>query len=374
MHNVSGNGAPPEKTYAESLEGATLPGDWYVESRIPISDLSPGHNSVCYIVSRGSERAFLKAFDFQDVMLRAQGQLGLDSDATEFDLPKELIKFGEAFSFERDVMNDAKRMRRVINILDSNSNYFVKPGDSASYVPYIVCELADRDIRHCLSSMAQTEVFWRLETAHHVATALKELHGKSITHGDVKMANVLDTSEGRKIGDLGAASRPGVAHNSGFCGDPRYAPPEAVYGYTDPEWSTQHIPIDLFGLGSIVVYMFTGLTMSKLILHKNLDIAHRAPSYGGTWSGTFADVKPYLLESFSSSLVEVQQQLPPPLEGRSDYRGDLMALITDLCSPLPEQRGIKLANGKRDLGLDRVITRVDLMVKSALIRRLRNAS
>ncbi len=348
-------------TYAESLQGTILPDGWIVEQRVQNVELSDGYNSVGYIVRRGEETGFLKAFDYQAVLLQAQAQLG-------FDPTEELGKLSAAFRFERDLLVECRRLRRVINIIDSNPAYFARSGDTSSFVPYIICELAQSDIRVRIREIDPNEIVWRLQTLHHVATGVRELHGSDITHNDLKTANVLETAEGRKIGDLGSATRRGFSHNDAdFHGDKRYAPPEILYGYRSPDWTVHHIPIDLFGIGNIACYLFTQLSLGNLMM-QNLSDVHRPSFYGGSWAGTFEEVKPYLTDAFSKSLAEIETRLPPP-GGCLDYRPELLTLLASLACPTPEDRGIGLRNGDRTRSLERLVTRLDLMAKRAAIRR-----
>ena len=77
--------------------------------------------------------------------------------------------------------------------------------------------------------------------------------------------------------------------------------------------------------------------MGTLLMHTNLAEAHRTQFYGGTWTGTFDEVKPYLLDSFARTLEQVAAALPAST-GTFDYRPELMELIARLGHPIPEER------------------------------------
>jgi hypothetical protein len=352
-----------DATYAESLEGKDLPGGWRVHERVENTEFSGGYNSVGYIVSRGDLKGFLKAYDLQAVLRRAQVQ-------ANFDPTPRLNELTAAFMFERDLLLDCRGMDRVINILD-HGQFFANPSDLSSFVAYVICELAECDIRTHLARIDRCEVVWRLQTLHHVATGMMQLHTADIAYNDCKPANVLVTHEGRKIGDLGSGCRRGQrGPNDGdlFAGDIRFAPPEVVYGMTEPDWTRRHIACDLFMLGNIAVFLFTQLSMCKLIMKKNLARMHAPALYGGSWRGTFDEVSPYLIDAFAKSLVDFESQLPLPRPGASDYRPDLITLVSNLTHPIPTHRGVRHRDGGLSLALNRLVSQLDLMATRAMVR------
>ncbi len=352
-------------TYAETLEGRTLTDGWIVENRISNTEYSGGYNSVSYVVRNETDdkRGFLKAYDLEDVLKRAQKEPG-------FSPIESINKLTAVYMFERDLLDDCKKMDRIIDLI-AHGETFLKDGDLSSYVPYIICELAPGgDIRSVLPQLEPGEVEWRLTTLHHVATATAQLHGNDIAHRDIKQANILDTENGRKLGDLGSSTRrgkPEVHDRRFFPGDMRFAAPEVVYGFEHPDWVTRHIPGDLFALGNIACFLFTGLSICKLLMYANLDNAHRPGYYGGEWLGTFEDAKPYLIDSFGKSLAQIEAALPEP-KSAFDYRPDLMELIALLSHPLPEERGTVERGGARSLALTKVISKFDLLVKKSRVR------
>jgi len=278
--------------------------------------------------------------------------------------------------FERDLLGDCRKMDRIINLIDHGET-FLKPGDPYSFVPYIICELArGGDIRSTLPLLDSTDIEWRLTTLHHIATATAQLHRGDIAHRDIKEANVLDTEAGRKLGDLGSCTRrgrPEVHDQQFFPGDMRFAAPEVVYGFEHPDWVSRHIPGDLFALGSMACYLFTNLSMGKLLMYANLDVVHRPLYYGGLWNGTFEDAKPYLIDAFGKSLLQVEAALPEPTSA-FDYRPELMELIATLSHPVPELRGMTDRGGRRSLDLSKVISKFDLLAKKKGRAQLRDSA
>lgn len=351
-----------DATYAQTLEGRTLANGWHVDHLIKSNEFSGGYNSVSYEVSRDGEKGFLKVYDLQGVLKAAW----TDPNANPMLVMNRLTS---VYLFEVELLKECRRMSRVVNIVDSG-DFFIEKTDTSSFIPYIICELADCDIRAALVVLGPNDVAWRLATLHHVAIGVSQLHGRDISHNDLKQANVLVTSEGRKLGDLGSGTRRGVPGPNDvhfFPGDKRYAPPEVVYGFREPDWVRRYLPANLFGIANIATYLFTQLSMCKLLMHTNLAEAHRTPFYGGTWTGTFGEVSPYLLDSFSRTLEQVADSLPPP-SGRFDYRPELMDLIRRLGHPIPEERGFPDKNNRPSLSLERVISKLNALEKKSGIR------
>lgn len=350
-------------TYAESLEGRELKG-WRVEKRLANDpNFSGGYNSISYAVKKDGQAAFMKVFDVQDVLKRAEAD-------PDFDAAQEINKLTLRYMFERDLLRDCEALDKIINVLDSGQ-VFVEPGVQNSYTMFIVCELAECDIRKALGTIHPCDVSWRLTTMHQVSTGLQQLHKNQIAHNDLKQANILITRGDRKIGDLGSGTRRDMAGpNDGpiFPGDARYWPPEIVYRYHDPDWVKRHIPVDLFALGSVAAFLFTGVSMYGLMMHKHLADIHRAPFYGGSWTGSFDEVKPYLIDAYAKSLVEISESLPVP-EGRFDYRPEVMQIITALTHPIPEKRGVQGSDGQPTMSLIRTVSRFNALANLALVKK-----
>jgi|ERR1019366_6610737 serine/threonine protein kinase len=239
------------------LQGLQV-GDWVVGPPTPRAVGATGGNfSCCYPVTRkDGTRGFLKALDF--------------SRALQAPDPVTALRIlTEAYDFERTVLLDCKvrKMDRVVSAIEDGK---VQVNNTAAgVVPYLIFEAADCDLRTQLSTMGSVDVAWKLRCLHHMATGLRQLHTAVTAHQDLKPSNVLVFGgNSSKVADVGCASRKGTVcprDHMQIAGDPAYAPPELFYGYYDPEWSTHRLGCDLYLLGSMSVFLFSGLSMTSLL-------------------------------------------------------------------------------------------------------------
>src|SRR6185437_6181885 len=247
-------------TPAELLAGLSLDGGWKVTERITAGpDATGGVFSVSYIVeSAHSGRAFLKALDFSKAF-------------SSPDPARALQAMTEAYNFERDILQKCadRRMDRVVRAI-GDGNVRTTATSGGGVVQYLIFELADRDVRLQLSLSSKVDLAWKLRSLHHIATGLMQLHSAGIAHQDLKPSNVL-VFEGKtsKVSDLGRAAyqgRTGPCDDLSFAGDPSYAPPELIYGHVDSDWRKRRLGCDLYLLGSMVAFFFTGAGSTGLLM------------------------------------------------------------------------------------------------------------
>ena len=345
---------------AKQLLGKTLDGGWHVTEMLQaLPCATGGHFSQSYIVrSDTGETAFLKALDYVEAL-------------TSIDPPPSLalLALTEAYSFERRLVEKCGRgMDRVVRGLASGT--IRMDSGPSGVVEYLIFERADGDVRAHLASVAQIELTWILKCLHHVATGLMQLHSVGIAHQDLKPSNVLVFERTiSKIGDLGRAAYLGTAgpYDENDCaGDLTYAPPEVLYGFRAPEWRERRFGCDLYLLGSLVVFFFSGLGMTGLLMNELAE-----PHRWRNWDGSFAEVLPYLRDAFSKVLVKLEQSHIP----KTRIGASIKVLITELCDPDPAQRGdpknLEL-RFKSPLSLERYVSRLDLLAKRAEVE-LRNS-
>jgi serine/threonine protein kinase len=185
---------------SECLKGLTLDGDWIVGEIIHRNPHSTGGNfSTGYQVERSKQKAFLKAIDFSRAF---QAQ----------DMSRALQDLTSEFNFERDLLQKCRdrNMDKIVTPICSGEVKVSGFGLGLERVPYIIFELADRDIR-CEKISNSLSISFILRSLHHICVGLKQLHSSGIAHQDLKPSNVLIfNGSGKinsKIGDLGSCIR-----------------------------------------------------------------------------------------------------------------------------------------------------------------------
>lgn len=340
-------------TAAELLEGRTLDGGWTVLRKLEAPPAATGgHFSTGYIVETETGRqGYLKALDWERAM---------NSDA---DPVSEVRRMTNAFYFERTVLETCRerRMDRVVLAIDHGRTRVTQPQGS-TVVPYLIFELADADVRSAVAEGRLSELFWILETLHHIATGLQQLHSATIAHQDLKPSNVLvfDRSNERKLADLGRAAYKGHSppHDSlRVAGDKTYAPLELLYGQIDPDWTVRRYGCDAYLLGSMAVFLFLGQGTTPLVISE-LNEAHRP----GRWPSSFGSVLPYVRDAFGRVIRKLEKEVPEAL------RPEFIPLVRHLCDPDPRLRGHPKDRAGRgnQYSLRRFVTAFDLMAKRAL--------
>jgi len=343
-----------EVNAADNLAGLTLDTGWFVLEKI---EKPPGATgsffSVCYKVSKDKEICFLKAFNFAKFF-----QLSKGTKKGVVDIISEML---DAYKFERDLslMCRDKHVTKVVIVKDSGEQNV--PGYPITVVPYLIFDLADGDIRSKISFSEKLDSAWKLESLHSVATGLRQLHAIDVSHQDLKPSNVLLFHEESKIGDLGRSTCPtfNPPHkDEPFAGDYNYAPPEILYGAYESDWRKRSFASDCYLFGSLIVFYFSGATMTALLRKYIADDL--------SWEryrGSFDDVKVYLVDSFSKALDEFCNCLTEEI-----LKQELRSMVEYLCYPIPEKRGHPkgLGSEANQYNMERVISRLDYLHKKAL--------
>jgi len=336
---------------ADHLVGQITPGGWEVLEKIKPKPNSTGGNfSTCYKVIKKGEIAFLKALNFSKVF----NSLPPGTDLTEF------LKFStSSFIFERDVLKRCqdKRMSKVTSLLDGGQLHL--DGLPFPEVPYLIFDLADSTIREKLEENIDTS--FKLKSLHNICVGLNQLHNAKIAHQDLKPSNVLiyqnNTS---KVADLGRS----ICHDIDgphkdfiIPGDPEYAPPELHYNYYHPELLIRIYCTDLYLLGSLIVFYFTGFSMNAFFkdhLHPKFNVHN--------WKGSYPALLPYLESAFLDILSTIKDQIKP-----DELSNELIQIIKELCTPNIDKRGMpSLSNNiSNRYSVYKYIVRLDVLYRKS---------
>lgn len=343
----------PHTNAAENLEGLALDSGWTVGKRIPRPPgATGGFFSVCYTATKDGDECFLKAFNFAQFFNLANVH---GTTRPIVDVVGDMVV---AYQYERDLSALCKdhHVTKVAFVRDAGEQ--IVPGFSITLVPYLIFDVADGgDIRTHLSFSANLEAGWKLRSLHSVAVGLRQLHGIDVSHQDLKPSNILLFADESKIGDLGRSTClaiPSPLRDRPFAGDHTYAPPEVLYGVYEPEWRKRSFASDTYLLGSLIIFYFSGLTMTAL-LRKHLPDAvswerHR---------GSYADVESYVLSAYAGALDEFESSIHDKSLGT-----ELRKLVTHLCYPSPAKRAYgppSVVGTANDL--ERVVSRLDYLSK-----------
>lgn len=345
----------PTRVYADEILGRTVVGathgQWRVVERIPRNrpGHTGGHFSAGYIAEDSAGvRAYLKALDLSGAWLGPDPTRALES----------LLA---AFNFERDLLSHCRdrKLDRVVVALDYGQ-IVVDPVIPSSVVPFLICELGDGDVRVLLRFSKSFDAAWAVRALHHTATGLMQLHANDIAHQDLKPSNVLVFQGGTeaRVADLGRASRKGHAsphEHLTVAGDLSYAPPELLYGALDGDWRARRMGGDLYLLGSLVISLFSGVSMTGLLIHE-MQPEHR----WDRWRGTYTTVLPFLRDAFDKAVSAFAEQVP------GELRTDIARIVKQLCDPDLSLRGHPRERAKRHgnpFSLERYVAEFDLIAR-----------
>lgn len=338
---------------AEKLLGLTLADGWKVTRQLPRDPSGSGGTfSQSYVVERPDRIGFLKAFDFWPAF-----RTGVDTAAM-------IQGLTTAYNYEREVLTHcgAKRLSRVVLAIDSGSVQVAGMSQMDGTVFYLIFEMAAGDVRVQMSTTTASDALWCMQALRDVALGLFQVHREMIAHQDTKPSNVL-TYRGPifKIADFGRSSRkgkPSPYDGAAVAGDRTYAPPELLYGFTHTEFAARRFGCDIYMLGNLAAFLFSGVNVTARLL-SHLDPQH----HHSKWSGSYKEALPYLRNAFT----KVLEDLSPRIDER--VRDEVLALVRELCDPDIEHRGHPKGIGKHDqFWLERYVSRTSLLTKRLEIR------
>ncbi len=336
----------------DKLIGVSLQRDFVIESaRVPTPHATGSCQSTGYIArTRDGRQAFVKVLDTT---------VDRNADDPVADLKVRL----DAFYYERNLLAKTleRRMSRVVRAIASGEVPAAELGPGHNPTYYLLFELADGDLREHVELSRRFDIAYRIRVLHQAATGLQQLHYSQIAHQDVKPSNVVTfATQGVKLADLGhahdkAVPRPGKHHL--IAGDPAYAPPEQLYGYEVADWVIRRFAADLYQLGSLGAFLFTGVGATAL-LGGHLRPEHHWDVWLG---GHYGDILPHLIEATEAVLDETANTIEPLV------RSELTTLLRYLLDPDPERRGYpqNLAGAGARLGLERFVSRFNVLAQRA---------
>lgn len=348
------------------LEGTVLKSGWKVLAAVgwdpatgqakEIYSGTGGNFSKAYRVEKNGKQAFLKAID-------------LTRPLQEEDVMGALHRVTSEHQFEVSILNlcSGAKMDRIVVALDSGVERLGT--NFRDIVPYLVFELAEGDVRRQLKAVDTfLKRSWWLRALHHTAVGLNQLHGRRITHQDLKPSNILSfgSSEGFKLGDLGRSTcedQPGPYDKLDFPGDRSYAPPEILYSNINPDAFQRRLSCDCYMLGSMIFFFGLGLGATHLFMDR-IPPENRPFLFGGGWDGTYGPLLPFLQTVFTDMLVELRMSL-----GDDRVSTSLVQFAGELCNPDPTMRGHPLTRatpGNR-YSLERYVSAFDLLAKQSAI-------
>jgi serine/threonine protein kinase len=339
-----------------NLVGMTTADGWEIKDPVTFAaDHTGGQNSQCHFVERNGVRAFFKALDIEaSNPMRALSELLL-------------------FQYEGNLVQLCKdqRLSRIVRVLekgDLDRDSSLPP--ILRFVPYLVFELADGDIRETVDVSKPASNQWRFHVLHQSTLALMQLHGQDIAHQDVKPSNVLRFEEEGvapkiKLGDLGRSSQHGIPSPTDglVCpGALNYAPFEQRYAHLHPDWRKRRISADVFHLGCLTVFAFTNISFPGFVMEHHLAEAYHPKN----WGNPYPDVQPHVVAATVSALDAIKADFP------DEFRDDLVKIVLDLCHPDPELRG-RLNAGMKPVAdrfwLQPFVARFDALEKRSRIRK-----
>lgn len=336
---------------AKSLKGMRI-GKWLVIESVQNKDSSGGNFSTGYIVEDDTGRTgFLKALDYSSAF---------DTRNTA----ETLNSMTSAFLFEKTLLQqcDNNGLRYVIKIIDGGSfelpeDYPDRDNYSLPYIDYMIFEKAEQSVRAIIDISKGFDSAWALRSLHNTAVGLQELHGIQVAHQDIKPSNILLFKEKKisKIGDVGRASAiyKEAAHDElNVAGDRNYSPFELLYGQIDNDWKTRRFSCDMFMFGNLVYTYFNNVSITAAVLQKLPYFSW--PNY---WKDGYDAVLPQIEIAFAECLDEFNSSVDQKL------RSNLVAMVSELCSPNIKQRGDKRERGIQQYSLQRYISKLDYLAR-----------
>ena len=348
----------------EKLEGTTTTDGWSIGARLVQGrEQTGGAFSVCYVAkSSTGQDGFIKVLDFRSAMVSS-------------DPARTLQTLTAAYNFERDVLEACAKHKMSRVVIAVSSGVISEPTAPLGGLFYLVFELAEGDVRKQITLANRQDGAWSVAAMHHIATGLQQLHGRGISHQDIKPSNVLVFNKGAlsKLADLGRAHS--NAHNAphdelSIPGANSYAPPEQLYGYVHPDRGQARKASDLYLLGSMLHFLFvgTGLTVA---IGQHLQSEHLPMRFSSTegWKASFGELLPYYRAAYVKVIQEFEASLKSQFSNKaySEIGSKLINILKYLTDPDPHLRGHPRSRAEKNgnpYDLQRVVSELNLVSRS----------
>lgn len=338
---------------AKQLAGLTVGNGWKVSRHLARDPNGTGGVfSESYEVHNGARRGFLKAFDFSGAF------------APAVDTTREIERLVKSYNHEKEILQhcEIRGLSNVVIAIDSGHVQVPMLGTMEGRVFYLIFEMAQGDIRVQMDLTKRFNALLCMKALKDVTLGLRQVHKEMIAHQDMKPSNVLVyPGEKFKVSDFGRSSRKGqaAAHDTfTVAGDRTYAPPELLYGFMHGDFAARRLGCDMFMLGNLATFLFSGVNMTSLLLSL-IDDQHKPRQ----WGGSYADVKPYLQSAFSRALKTVEPLIEPII------REEVMTIINEQCNPDLDARGHPRGIAKyNQYSLERYVSIMDATVKRLQIK------
>lgn len=358
----------------DQLLGRTIKDGWVlVEKLEKKSGDSGGRFGTGYLARRAvGDMAFVKAIDFVSAMKGGN-------------VAAALLRVTQEFEFEREVLQycTQKGMTKVLRFYGHDEVFADDSDNPLMKVSCLIMEAGDKDLRRLVNAKGAgtgVSAAWNLFIISDVALAVAQLHNGGIAHHDIKPSNVIATkSSGRanpqetspapgggigarqevKVGDLGRVLRrdqAGPFDGLGFAGDKRYQPLERFYAYVPADWVDSREAADAYMVGSLIVYLFTGVSLQDLVGRYLPE-----PFHPLNWRGPYDEALITVLVDATTRALH--EHLRPALPAK--FADDIMAIAKSLTHPNPKMRGDPKARQQlgRPVGIDRLQQRLLLLAR-----------
>jgi len=290
--------------------------------------------------------------------------------------PSNLPQPAKEFHQEGALLSRLTNLSHVVDLVSSGEFTFQLQGPSSPVdllFSYHVMELADG----CLEQIVlhRENISWpeRVALWRGVVRGVHQMHLNNIVHRDIKSANcLLFIRRGRlsqtvcKVADLGRSrdltSLPIHSRQQYVVGlgDLGFAPPEFLY-LQGRDSAEAHKQADLYGLGSLLFELATGLPVTAVALGHGSDVIDHVLNAGSRYVGF--DLSG--LRSSYEPAYDLFESAVPSVIGDKGSK-----LLRQLCDPVPDARQRRASQitktSSKEKGLEWLLRRADILYRSIL--------